>query len=60
MKYKNTTNKVLIFRAHNIKGIKEVFELKPDEEMESDREVSFGGLEKVGRGKSKTNKRGEK
>ncbi len=60
MKYKNTTNKVLKFRAHNIKGIKEVFELKPDEEMESDREVSFGGLEKVGRGKSKTNKKGEK
>ena len=60
MKYKNTTDGILKFRAHNIKGIKQIFELKPDGEMESDREVNFGGLEKVGRGtKSKINK-GEK
>ncbi len=59
MKYKNTSDRVLKFRAHNKKGIVEVFELKPDKEMESDREVGVGGLEKVNEmeGKGKTNKK---
>jgi len=47
MKYKNITEKILKFRANDSKGIKKVFELKPDEEMESDRIVSFGGLEQI-------------
>ena len=46
-KYKNTTKDVLKFRAHNSKGIVKVFELKSDEEMESDREVSLKGLEEI-------------
>ena len=53
MKYKNTSERLLRFRAHNTKGIIEVFELKPGEEMESDRLVEFGGLEQIsGKGKS--------
>ncbi len=59
MKYKNMTDGILKFRAHNSKGIIQVFELKPDEEMESDREVGFGGLEKVGKGKSIKKDKGE-
>lgn len=62
MKYKNITNKILKFRAHNIKGIVEVFELKPNGEMESDRLVRFGGLEKIeqaGKGKSIKKDKGE-
>jgi len=47
MKYKNITEKILKFRANDLKGVKRVFELKPNEEMESDRRVSFGGLEKI-------------
>jgi len=47
MKYKNIGKGVLKFRAADSKGIKRIFELKPDEEMESDRIVSFGGLEQV-------------
>jgi len=47
MKYKNVTEGVLKFRAHDLNGEKKVFVLKPGEEMESDREVSFGGLELV-------------
>jgi hypothetical protein len=57
MRYKNTTNGVLIFRAHNAKGVKEVFNLKPDEEMESDREVTYGGLKLVGKGISNKKKK---
>ena len=59
MKYKNVTEGIIRFRAHNSKGIIEVFELKPDEEMESDREVEFGGLKKVSEqdGKGKSNKK---
>ncbi len=56
VKYKNITKEVLKFRAHNSKGIVKVFELKQGEEMESDREVRFGGLEKVGKGKSNKTK----
>ena len=44
MKYKNITKETLIFRAHNAKGIVEKFELNPDDEMESDREVEHPGL----------------
>ncbi len=59
MKYKNTTEGVLQFRAHDSKGKKKVFILKPGKEMESDREVSFGGLEKVGKGKSNKKHEGD-
>ena len=59
MKYKNMSDRVLKFRAHNAKGRVEVFELKPDEEMESDREVGVGGLEKVGKGTIKKIKKGD-
>lgn len=47
MKYKNVTKEVLKFRAADSKGIKRIFELKPDEVFESDRIVSFGGLELI-------------
>ena len=59
MRYKNVSENILKFRAHDSKGIKKVFELKPDKEMESDREVRFGGLEKVSEkvGKGKSNKK---
>ena len=61
MKYKNTTDKILRFRATDSKGKKKVFELKPGKEFESDREVNFrdGGLEKVGKGKSDKINKGE-
>ncbi len=59
MKYKNITKGVLRFRAHDSKGIVKVFELKPGKEMESDREVRFGGIEEVGKGKSKKTKEGD-
>ena len=65
MKYKNITNGVLSFRAHNAKGVKQVFNLNPDKEMESDREVRFGGLvlvnetEKAGKGKTNKTKKGD-
>ena len=59
MKYKNTTKGILKFRAHDSKGIKKVFELKAGTEMESDREVHLGGLEKVGKGKSNKKNEGE-
>ncbi len=55
MRYKNVTDGVLRFRAHDSKGVKKVFELKAGKEFESDREVRLGGLEKVGKGK--TNKK---
>jgi len=47
MKYKNTTQGVLKFRAHDKNGKKRVFEIKPGKEMESDRVVSVGGLELI-------------
>ena len=50
MKYKNISDEVLKFRANDSNGIKKVFLLKPGEEMESDREVRFGGLELVKQG----------
>ncbi|MAF50797.1 MAG: hypothetical protein CMH64_01775 [Nanoarchaeota archaeon] len=58
MKYKNTSKRVLKFRAHDSKGNKKLFELKPGKEMESDREVRLGeeGLEEVGKGTSKKSK----
>ena len=45
MKYKNITERLLKFRAADKDGVKRVFELKQDQEMESDRIVSLGGLE---------------
>ncbi len=45
MKYKNITERLLKFRAADKDGVKKVFELMPDQEMESDRIVSLGGLE---------------
>ena len=57
MRYKNVTEGTLKFRAHDSKGVKKVFELKSGEEMESDRIVKFGGLEKVTeKAKSKSKK----
>lgn len=53
MKYKNVTKGNLRFRAADSKGVKRVFDLKPGEEMESDREVRLGGLEKVSNIKQK-------
>ncbi len=50
MKYKNTTKGILRFRASDKSGQKQVFELKPGEEFESDRTVSLGGLEKLSKG----------
>lgn len=47
MKYKNITKGNLKFRANDKNGLKKVFELKPNEEIESDRIVSFGGLEEI-------------
>ena len=47
MKYKNMTKGILRFRAKDKSGQKRVFELKPDEEMESYGTVSLGGLEEV-------------
>lgn len=47
MKYKNITNGTLKFRAANVKGEKQVFELKPGQEFETDREAKFSGLELV-------------
>ena len=54
MKYKNTTQGVLKFRAHDKDGKKRRFELKPGKEIESDREVSLVGLEEI------KNKKGDK
>ncbi len=61
MRYKNTQDVNIKFRAHNSKGEVQVFDLKPDEEMESDREVTYVGLKQVGRGISvkKTKKKGD-
>ncbi len=59
MKYKNVTEKILRFRANDSKGKKRVFELKPGKEMESDREVRHGGLEKAGKGKSEEKSKGD-
>ena len=62
MKYKNITEGILKFRAHDSKGNKKVFELKPGKEMESDREVKLGGLElneKEGRGKTNKKHKGD-
>ncbi len=59
MRYKNVTEGILKFRANDSKGVKKVFELKVGQEMDSDREVRFGGLEKVNdkEGKGKSNKK---
>ena len=59
MKYKNIGEGVLRFRAHDKDGVKKVFELKPDEEMESDRLVSLGGLEEIKETKKITPKKEE-
>ena len=47
IKYKNITDEVLHFRAHNAKGIVQRYALQPDKIMESDREVTLKGLEKI-------------
>ncbi len=67
MRYKNMTKNILRFRAYNKEGIKQEFELKPEEEMDFIREVTLGGLElietekieKAGKGKSKKSKESE-
>ena len=59
MRYKNKTKDIIKFRAHDSKGIVQVFELKPGEEMESDRKVENIGLEKAGKGKSEKNDKGD-
>lgn len=53
MLYKNVTDRVLAFRAHNEKGVKARFALKPGEEVELGREAKFGGLEKAKKKKTK-------
>ena len=47
MIYKNVTKEILKFRANGKDGLKRRFELKPNEEMESDRPISFSGLEQI-------------
>ena len=47
MKYINKSDGIIKFRANNKEGIKQRFELKPGEIMESDREVRYGHLELV-------------
>ena len=47
MKYKNVTEEIIKIRANDINGKKVEFILKPYEEMESDREVKFPGIELV-------------
>ena len=47
MKYENVSQGILKFRAHNKKGIVKEFILNPGKKMESDREVSHPGLEKI-------------
>jgi len=56
MKYKNITKGPLKFRANNSKGEKQVFNLKPGKEMESDRKVSLSGLELIQNKKEKGDK----
>ena len=56
MKYKNKTEGVLKFRAHDKDGKKRVFEIKPGKEMESDRKVSLSGLELIQNKKEKGDK----
>lgn len=62
IRYKNITEGILRFRAFDKDGIKKVFELKPDEEVELGGESKFGGLKKItesaGKGK-KTKKKVE-
>lgn len=58
-RYKNKTKEVIKFRAHDSKGIVQRFELKPGEEMESDRKVENIGLEKAGKGKSEKKETGD-
>ena len=53
MRYKNVTEGVLKFRAHDKDGKKRVFELESGKEMESDRLVSLAGLEQVKQNKVK-------
>ena len=57
MRYKNNTDEILKFRAHDSKGKKKIFELKPGKEIESDRVIDFQGLELVGKGKEKIEKK---
>ena len=57
MKYKNVSDGILKFRAHDKKGIVKVFELKPGQVMESDREVGHRGLELEKEGKGKSTKK---
>ena len=59
MKYKNVSDKKLRFRANNKDGIKQVFELNPGDEMESDRLVNVPELEIVSSTLIKKKKRGE-
>jgi len=52
-KYKNVTDNMLKFRAYDKSGQKTVFELKPNEEFETEYDVLFGGLEVVKEPRSK-------
>lgn len=57
MRYKNATKSVLRFRAVGTDGIKKVFELKSNEEIELGREANLGGLVKVAEKIEKTEKK---
>ena len=57
LKYKNVTEGILKFRAHDGKMVKKVFELKPNQEVELGSEARFGGLELV---KEEANKKSKK
>jgi hypothetical protein len=59
MKYKNVTKNVLQFRAFDLKGVKRVFTLKPNQEVELGKEAHLGGLELVDDGEIKKRKKGD-
>ena len=60
MKYKNTTTKILRFRAHEPNGVKTSFVLKPNEKVDLYKNnLDITGLEKA-EGKSKSNKKTKK
>lgn len=62
MRYKNTSDEILKFRAHDKNGIVKVFEVKPGKEIESDRAVEHPSMvlsEKAGKGKSNKKPKGD-
>jgi len=58
MKYKNKSEKELVFRAYNSKMEKVVFRVKPGDVIEVGSPVKFGGMEKE-KEKTKTNRGGK-